>query len=283
MAAGADSRGYKRLRQDGRPHRRERRRADVQVLRRPGGRLGLRAVEAHARWHADPRRRWTTLPDTGGLTTTDTGDSCAEGLASGSDAPHPFLLHYWNADCEPDGQHGHWNAFTGSTGGWKDWTVDLSAVRRQAGGAVRSRYITDWGTLGLGTWVDDAKVDGRRRRRSSRPTSRPTRAAGTSPHRPEGSDELDDANWTRAAQEFRRAASSGRRHRLHGVRVRGHERGGAAGVHEARPAAPGRGQGQPRAGQPRPGPAGRQLAGTRSRRARSSRSASGCAPTASGA
>ena len=66
---------------------------------------------------------WTTLPeaDTDGagtadtsLTTQDTGESCPEGLASDFDAPHPFLQHYWSADCEPHGTTGDWWAFTGT-------------------------------------------------------------------------------------------------------------------------------------------------------------------------
>ena len=109
---------------------------------------------------------WTTLPeaDTDGagtadvsLTTQDTGDSCPEGLATDADAPHPFLLHYWSPTCEPTGTTGVWNAFTGSSGGWTDWDVDLSAY---AGKKVdlRISVITDWGTLGLGVWVDDLKL-----------------------------------------------------------------------------------------------------------------------------
>ena len=109
---------------------------------------------------------WTTLAevDTDGagtadasLTTTSTGASCPEGLATDADAPHPFLLHYWSPTCEPHGTSGDWNAFTGSSGGWTKWTADLSAY---AGKKVdiRISVITDWGTLGLGTWVDDLRV-----------------------------------------------------------------------------------------------------------------------------
>jgi len=109
---------------------------------------------------------WTTLPEAdmdgagsadASLTTQSTGESCPEGLASGSDALHPFLLHYWSATCEPTGTTGQWHAFTGSSGGWTDWDVDLSAY---AGKKIELRLsvITDWGTLGLGTWVDDWKL-----------------------------------------------------------------------------------------------------------------------------
>ncbi len=113
---------------------------------------------------------WTTLPeaDTDGdgdadtsLTTQNTGDSCPEGLA---EQVHPQLAHYWTVNpadeedgCDPTGTTGEWNAFTGSSGGWTDWTVDLSAY---AGRTIELRIatITDWGTLGLGAWVDDWRL-----------------------------------------------------------------------------------------------------------------------------
>ena len=110
---------------------------------------------------------WTTLAevDTDGaagtadvsLTTQDTGDSCDAGLHTNTDAPHPFLLHYWSPTCDPQGTTGAWNGFTGSTSGWRHWTSDLSAY---AGKKVdiRISVITDWGTLGLGTWIDDVRV-----------------------------------------------------------------------------------------------------------------------------
>ena len=91
------------------------------------------------------------------ISTRSTGDSCPEGLATDSDAPHPFLLHYWSADCEPQGTTGTWNALTGSTGGWTDWTVDLSAY---AGSEVELAisYASDWAVQGLGAFVDHIEV-----------------------------------------------------------------------------------------------------------------------------
>jgi hypothetical protein len=77
---------------------------------------------------------------------------------------HPQLAHYWTVDptdtedgCDPTGTTGEWNAFTGSSGGWTNWTVDLSEY---AGRKVdlRISVITDWGTLGLGAWVDDWRL-----------------------------------------------------------------------------------------------------------------------------
>jgi hypothetical protein len=144
---------------------------------------------------------WTTLPDTNGHTSQETGDSCAEGLANGSDALHPWLLHYYNADCEPTAETGTgtWNAFTGNSSGWADWTVDLTPY---AGKQVELfiTNVTDWGTLGLGTWVDDVKVT-----LDDAVTETTDFESGTggwtAAPPPEGTD-FDDANWTRATQQF---------------------------------------------------------------------------------
>jgi hypothetical protein len=166
MSAGADSRAYKRFGKT------------LDLTGRTAPKLNFKfSGDVEENWDfvtveardvtTDPDSdAWTTLPeaDTDGagtadtsLTTTATGDSCPEGLASASDAPHPFLLHYWSPTCEPQGTTGQWNAFTGSSGGWTDWDVDLSAY---AGKKVdlRISVITDWGTLGLGVWVDDVKL-----------------------------------------------------------------------------------------------------------------------------
>ena len=163
MSAGAHSQAYKRLGKT----------LDLSTATAPRLNLKVSAdVEQDWDWvvveardvTTDPDSdAWTTLPeaDTDGagdadtsLTTQSTGLSCPEGLATDTDAPHPFLLHYWSPTCEPTGTTGEWNAFTGSTGGWADWTVDLSAYAGKKVD-VRISVITDWGTLGLGTWVDD--------------------------------------------------------------------------------------------------------------------------------
>ena len=104
---------------------------------------------------------WTTLP-AAGVTSQDTGQSCPSGWSSGSNALHPQLQHYQtvNADgtCSPTGTNGgQWHAFTGNSEGWHDWTADLSAYAGKKI-EVSISVITDWGTLGLGVWVDDAKV-----------------------------------------------------------------------------------------------------------------------------
>jgi hypothetical protein len=97
---------------------------------------------------------WTTLPDTGGRTTTATGESCQSGWVA---ELHPFLAHYQGPNCEPTGSTGAWNAITGSSGGWRDLSVDLSAYAgRQV--EVSISYVSDWSTQGLGVFLDDLRV-----------------------------------------------------------------------------------------------------------------------------
>ena len=107
-------------------------------------------VEAHTVGQGD----WTTLPDTGGQTQQGTGESCPGGWVA---QLHPHLAHYQNAACEPTGSSGVWNAATGRSSGWQDWNVDLSAFAGKQV-EVSISYVSDWGTQGLGVFVDDAKV-----------------------------------------------------------------------------------------------------------------------------
>ena len=153
---------------------------------------------------------WTTLPeaDTDGagdadtsLTTQDTGESCPEGLATDFDAPHPFLQHYWSrTDCEPQGTTGDWHAFTGSSGGWTDWTVDLS---QYAGKKIDMRLsvITDWGTLGLGTWIDDLRLSDGNTTIESNDFETNTGAGWTIGPPPAGTDNPTNG-WNRRTKEF---------------------------------------------------------------------------------
>jgi hypothetical protein len=110
-------------------------------------------VEAHTVGQAD----WTTLPDLNGHTGTSTGDSCPEGWRE----LHPFLDHYQtlNADdtCSPTGTTGAWNADSGSSGGWVQWSVDLSAYAGKQV-EVSIAYASDWSVQGLGAFVDDIVV-----------------------------------------------------------------------------------------------------------------------------
>jgi hypothetical protein len=97
---------------------------------------------------------WTTLPDANGHTTQGTGESCPEGWVQ---QLHPFLGHYMNASCEPTGTTGQWNAATGSSQGWTQWSVDLSAYAGKQV-EVSITYASDWGTQGTGVFLDDVSV-----------------------------------------------------------------------------------------------------------------------------
>ena len=100
---------------------------------------------------------WTTLPDANGATTQETGLSCPEGWTE----LHPQLAHYqtWNAEedpptCSPTGTTGEWNAASGNSGGWQQWSVDLSEWSGETV-EVSIAYASDWATQGLGVFIDD--------------------------------------------------------------------------------------------------------------------------------
>ncbi len=96
---------------------------------------------------------WTTLPDANGHTGTATGDSCQSTIST----LHPFVLHYQALDCSPTGTTGRWNAATGPSNGWQEWNVDLSAYKGQQV-EVSISYMSDWGSQGLGVFLDDVRV-----------------------------------------------------------------------------------------------------------------------------
>jgi Zinc carboxypeptidase len=111
---------------------------------------------------------WTTLPDANGHTSQNLGDpavgnSCSSGWHTDpANEIHPFLAHYqtWNgpdAACDPTGTTGEWNAASGRSNGWQNWSIDLSAY---AGSQVEVSisYVSDWGVQGIGTFLDDVTV-----------------------------------------------------------------------------------------------------------------------------
>lgn len=111
-------------------------------------------VEAHTPGQDD----WTTLPDLNGNTSQSTGQSCPAGW----NELHPQVDFYQTfvdeTTCEPTGSGGgEWNAASGNSGGWQQWSVDLDAY---VGGQVEVSiaYISDWATQGLGVFVDDIEV-----------------------------------------------------------------------------------------------------------------------------
>jgi hypothetical protein len=112
-------------------------------------------VEAHTPGQDD----WTTLPDLNGHTSQDTGESCKpENGPGGWRTLHPHLDHYQThvgeTACAPNGTTGAWHAASGSSNGWQQWTVDLSAY---AGKQVEISiaYASDWALQGLGVFIDD--------------------------------------------------------------------------------------------------------------------------------
>jgi hypothetical protein len=102
-----------------------------------------------------PDGTWTTLPDTNGHTSQSTGLSCPAGWAA---QLHPQLDAYQtvNSDgtCSPAGTTGQWNAASGNSGGWQEWSIDLSEFPGQTV-QVSIAYVSDWGTQNLGVFVDD--------------------------------------------------------------------------------------------------------------------------------
>jgi hypothetical protein len=104
--------------------------------------------------HETGTDNWTTLPDSGGLTSTETGWVCEYERLD----PHPFTTHYWAEDCAPHGSTGDWNAATGTSGGWKDFDADLSAYAgKQVEVSITS--MSDWYGQGYGVFLDDVRVD----------------------------------------------------------------------------------------------------------------------------
>lgn len=99
---------------------------------------------------------WTTLPELGGLTSTASPTECAD-ASSFLLALHPFLTTYLGTDCNGAGATGEWHAILDSTSGWTDVSYDLSGY---AGSQVELSitYVTDPGTGGVGTFVDDTRV-----------------------------------------------------------------------------------------------------------------------------
>ncbi len=112
-------------------------------------------VEAHHPGQDD----WTTLPDANGHTSQEPGNHCAAEALE----PHPFLLHYLTLPaaegepCTATGTTGEWWAASGSSDGYENWDIDLSAY---AGGDVEVSitYVSDFTVQGQGVYVDDVVV-----------------------------------------------------------------------------------------------------------------------------
>jgi Zinc carboxypeptidase/Immune inhibitor A-like, MAM domain len=108
-------------------------------------------VEAHTVGADD----WTTLPLQGGITGNAVPDFCPSLLDL-----HPQLKHYLTVSgdtCLPQGTSGTWNKANGSSDGWRQTAVDLSAF---AGKNVELSitYVSDQSTGGRGVFVDDTSL-----------------------------------------------------------------------------------------------------------------------------
>jgi murein tripeptide amidase MpaA len=107
---------------------------------------------------------WTTLADANGHTSTSTGLSCPS-TAAGShwQSNHPFLAHYQTVvnggnDCTSTGTSGAWNAATGNSGGWQEWSLPIPAQYQGKDVEISVSVATDPGTVGLGVWLDELRV-----------------------------------------------------------------------------------------------------------------------------
>jgi bacillopeptidase F (M6 metalloprotease family) len=117
--------------------------------------------------HTVGQDNWTTLPDVNGHTTNDlsSDQSCSGGwsnLADAANVLHPFLTHYQtfqgDQPCLATGTTGEWNAANGSSSGWQQFQVDLSAF---AGSQVEISItaLSDWGLQQFpGVFIDDIVV-----------------------------------------------------------------------------------------------------------------------------
>ncbi|MEV7339841.1 M14 family zinc carboxypeptidase [Streptomyces sp. NPDC093544] len=100
---------------------------------------------------------WTTLPDTGGATSTAVPVECEAGFFIKA---HPALTRYLTLGagaCTPTGTSGSWNSFTGASDGWQEVNFDLSAYAGKTV-EVSLSYITDPGSGGHGVLADNATV-----------------------------------------------------------------------------------------------------------------------------
>ena len=145
---------YKRLTRDDRRAGR-RRQPDVLDVVRHRGRLGLPGGGGAF----GQRRHWTTLPEATGHTSTSTGQSCPAGWFE----LHPFLEHYQTLNdgqpptCSPTGTSGEWNAASGNSNGWEQWSINLDEYAGQTV-EISIAYVSDWATQGLGVFIDDVTL-----------------------------------------------------------------------------------------------------------------------------
>jgi murein tripeptide amidase MpaA len=117
-------------------------------------------VEIHTQGQDD----WTTLEDANGHTSQDTGLSCpSTGDGSNWQGNHPFLAHYQTKNeagdaCTPTGTTGAWNAATGNSGGWQEWSLPVPAEYAGKTVEIAITMASDPASLGLGNWLDEVRL-----------------------------------------------------------------------------------------------------------------------------
>ena len=62
-----------------------------------------------------------------------------------------------DATCTPTGTTGVWHASSGNSGGWQQWSVDLTAYAGQTV-EISIAYVSDWATQNLGVFIDDVTL-----------------------------------------------------------------------------------------------------------------------------
>ena len=97
---------------------------------------------------------WTTLPDANGHTTTATGESCPAGWVDAAPAARPLPDVGRRRQLHPTGTTGAWNAASGNSAGWQQWSIDLSAYAGESV-EISIAYASDWATQGIGVFLDD--------------------------------------------------------------------------------------------------------------------------------
>jgi hypothetical protein len=116
-------------------------------------------VEAHTPGQDD----WTTLADLNGHSRHEPNTACGLYPTLWPNR-HPHLLHYLSYDdtvsppvCQPQGTSGQWNAASGSSDGWQEWRVDLSAW---SGKQVEVSLSALTGYAAVGAYIDDVAIQG---------------------------------------------------------------------------------------------------------------------------
>ena len=61
-------------------------------------------------------------------------------------------------DCTPTGTSGSWNAATGNSGGWQEWSLPIPAAYAGENVEIAVSVVSDPATQGLGAWLDELRV-----------------------------------------------------------------------------------------------------------------------------